>query len=157
MNTSVVNLHLRREPRFYASIAGDRMYWQRRTNTATRNYNLLVGGSQRRILGYTRRFFIVSNNWQNIVTDTGWKNRHSGNFTTSNYVARFERTGNNPVIRLAEGVYDAGGGFGTSIWINRIAGCNDPLDKSAGTGRNLLVREAGKTFFKLPKVDTKSR
>ena len=29
MNTAVVNLHLRREPRFYASIAGDRMYWQR--------------------------------------------------------------------------------------------------------------------------------
>lgn len=33
LNTSVVKLHLRREPRFYAHIAGDRMYYQRGTNT----------------------------------------------------------------------------------------------------------------------------
>ena len=42
MNIDVVNLHLRREPRFYACIAGDRMYWQRGTNTADKDYNFLV-------------------------------------------------------------------------------------------------------------------
>ena len=29
LNTDVLQLHLRREPRFYACIAADRTYWQR--------------------------------------------------------------------------------------------------------------------------------
>lgn len=39
LNTDVLRLHLRREPRFYAHIAADRCYWQRGKNA---NQNLLV-------------------------------------------------------------------------------------------------------------------
>lgn len=43
--TPVLNLHLRREPRFYADIAADRTYFQRgpeKTNSWSTDYNLLV-------------------------------------------------------------------------------------------------------------------
>lgn len=39
LNTDVLYLHLRREPRFYAHIAADRCYWQRGKSST---YNLLV-------------------------------------------------------------------------------------------------------------------
>lgn len=43
LDQQVLNLHLRREPRFYAHIAADRCYWQRGTGTSN---NLLVEAYQ---------------------------------------------------------------------------------------------------------------
>lgn len=153
MNTSVVNLHLRREPRFYASIAGDRMYWQRGTNTATRNYNLLVEAHKDESWG-TQEDFIVSNNWQNI--NGYWlKKQTFGNFATSNYVANLKGQETFPVLRLAE-VYM----MQAEAWNeyleqpdNRVY---DPLDKVRERAGILPVREAWKTFSNFSsKVDTK--
>lgn len=85
------------------------MYWQRGTNTATRNYNLLVEAHKDESWG-TQEDFIVSNNWQNI--NGYWlKKQTFGNFATSNYVAESERTGNIPCFTFGRGVYDAGGGL----------------------------------------------
>ena len=95
MNTDVVNLHLRREPRFYASIAGDRMYWQRGTNTADKDYNLLVRAHKGEEPWGTQYDFIVSNSWQNIngywlkkhlfswYNTLGYSNKHQGNETAA--------------------------------------------------------------------------
>ena len=108
MNTSVVNLHLRREPRFYASIAGDRMYWQRGTNTATRNYNLLVEAHKDESWG-TQEDFIVSNNWQNI--NGYWLKKQTFGNCDLELRGEFERTGNISSHSFGRGVYDAGGGL----------------------------------------------
>ena len=76
------------------------MYWQRGTNTATRNYNLLVEAHKDESWG-TQEDFIVSNNWQNI--NGYWlKKQTFGNFATSNYVANLKGQETFPVLRLAE-------------------------------------------------------
>ena len=66
LNTDVVNLHLRREPRFYASIAGDRMYWQRGVNTQSLDNNLLVQARKGEGPWSSQQDVIVSNDYQNI-------------------------------------------------------------------------------------------
>ena len=53
-NTQVLNLHLRREPRFYANIAADRTYWQRgpqQVNAWDTDYNLVVNARQGETFG----------------------------------------------------------------------------------------------------------
>ena len=153
MNTSVVNLHLRREPRFYASIAGDRMYWQRGTNTATKNYNLLVEAHKDESWG-TQEDFIINNNWQNI--NGYWlKKQTFANFATSNYVANLKGQETYPVIRLAE-VYMMQAEAWNEYLDQPDSRVYDPLDKVRKRAGILPVREAWKTFSNVPtKVDTK--
>lgn len=101
MNTDVVNLHLRREPRFYASIAGDRMYWQRGTNTADKDYNLLVRAHKGEEPWGTQYDFIVSNSWQNI--NGYWLKKHLFSwYNTLGYSNNLQGNETAAIIRLAE-------------------------------------------------------
>lgn len=101
MNTSVVNLHLRREPRFYASIAGDRMYWQRGTNQANKDYNMLVKARKGEEPWGTQYDFIVSNSWQNI--NGYWLKKHLFSwYNTKGYANNLQGTETAAIIRLAE-------------------------------------------------------
>lgn len=64
LNTDVLQLHLRREPRFYACIAADRTYWQRGPVGSYVDYNLLVEAYKGERFGCQ----------QNIVSSTEWQN-----------------------------------------------------------------------------------
>ncbi len=91
----VLNLHLRREPRFYACIAADRCFWQRGPAT---NMNLLVEAYQGEKFGTTHNT-IQSAEPQNI---TGyWLKKHlNSNMVTIGYIPPQEAT--HIVIRMAE-------------------------------------------------------
>lgn len=101
LNESTANLHLKREPRFYASIAGDRMYFQRGTNTLTTNYNLLVKPYKGEVPWGTGEDFISSTLPQNItgywLKKLLWSKHNTSNYTGA--LSRFETTA---IIRLAE-------------------------------------------------------
>ena len=99
MNEDVLQLHLRREPRFYASIAGDRLYWQRGTNTPNMNYNLLVEARQGEKWG-TDENTVVSNSFQNI--NGYWLKKHTNSaWTTYGYANNYNGQ-TAPLMRLAE-------------------------------------------------------
>lgn len=154
MNTAVVNLHLRREPRFYASIAGDRMYWQRGTNTANKDYNLLVKAHKGEEPWGTQYNFIVSNSWQNI--NGYWLKKHL--FSWYNNVGYANNLQNNEtaaIIRLAE-VYL----MQAEAWNEYLDAPDsrvyDPLDKVRERAGILPVREAWGSYSNNPtKVTTK--
>src|SRR5699024_8744988 len=74
LNTDVLQLHLRREPRFYACIAADRTYWQRGTNTIWDDYNLPVYAYKGESFG-TAMDIVVSNVPQN--PGGYWLKKHS--------------------------------------------------------------------------------
>lgn len=101
LNESVVNLHLQREPRFYASIAGDRMYFQRGLNTMKDSYNLLVKPYKGEKPWGTVEDIITSNTRQNI---TGYwlKKLVNSKIPTANYVGFLSRYETNAIIRLSE-------------------------------------------------------
>ncbi|MCR9011119.1 RagB/SusD family nutrient uptake outer membrane protein [Gabonibacter chumensis] len=101
LNTTVVNLHLRREPRFYSNIAGDRMYWQRGSNTLQDNYNLLVKAHKNEEPWGTTENIIVSNTWQNI--NGYWLKKHTFSWLpTQGYSNNLMGTETVAIIRLAE-------------------------------------------------------
>lgn len=104
-NTQVLNLHLRREPRFYASIAADRTYWQRgpeKVSAWDADYNLLVKARQGESLG-TQATTINPDIPQNL---TGyWLKKHLySDIATRSYANDFAAKGNDPwmLMRMAE-------------------------------------------------------
>ena len=153
LNTSVLQLHLRREPRFYASIAGDRMYWQRGINTSYKNYNLLVEAYKGEKWGSVSDI-ITSNDYQNI--NGYWMKKHTfSRWTTKTYSGNLSDDYTIPLIRLAE-VYM----IQAEAWNeyldkpdNRVY---DPLDKVRERAGVPKVVAAWKSYSKTPaKVDTK--
>ena len=140
MNTSVVNLLLRREPRFYASIAGDRMYWQRGTNTADKDYNLLVRAHKGEEPWGTQYDFIVSNSWQNI--NGYWLKKHLFSwYNTLGYSNNLQGNETAAIIRLAE-VYLMQAEAWNEYLDQPDSRVYDPLDKVRERAGILPVREA---------------
>ena len=154
LNTTVVNLHLRREPRFYAHIAGDRMYWQRGTNTLWDNYNLLVEAHKNEKPWGTQSDFIVSNTWQNI--SGYWLKKHLFSwYTTQSYSTNLQGNETVAIIRLAEVFL-----MQAEAWNEYLeqpdSRVYDPLDKVRERAGIPPVREAWKTYSNNPaKVDSK--
>ena len=154
LNTTVVNLHLRREPRFYAHIAGDRMYWQRGTNTADKDYNLLVRAHKGEEPWGTQYDFIVSNSWQNI--NGYWLKKHLFSwYTTQGYSTNLQGNETMAIIRLAEVFL-----MQAEAWNEYLeqpdSRVYDPLDKVRERAGIPPVREAWKTYSNNPaKVDSK--
>lgn len=154
MNTDVVNLHLRREPRFYASIAGDRMYWQRGTNTADKDYNLLVRAHKGEEPWGTQYDFIVSNSWQNI--NGYWLKKHLFSwYNTLGYSNNLQGNETAAIIRLAE-VYLMQAEAWNEYLDQPDSRVYDPLDKVCERAGILPVREAWGNYSNNPtKVTTK--
>ena len=154
MNTDVVNLHLRREPRFYASIAGDRMYWQRGTNTADKDYNLLVRAHKGEEPWGTQYDFIVSNSWQNI--NGYWLKKHLFSwYNTLGYSNNLQGHETAAIIRLAE-VYLMQAEAWNEYLDQPDSRVYDPLDKVRERAGILPVREAWGNYSNNPtKVTTK--
>lgn len=154
MNTDVVNLHLRREPRFYASIAGDRMYWQRGTNTADKDYNLLVRAHKGEEPWGTQYDFIVSNSWQNI--NGYWLKKHLFSwYNTLGYSNNLQGNETAAIIRLAE-VYLMQAEAWNEYLDQPDSWVYDPLDKVRERAGILPVREAWGNYSNNPtKVTTK--
>lgn len=154
LNTTVVNLHLRREPRFYAHIAGDRMYWQRGTNTLWDNYNLLVEAHKNEKPWGTQSDFIVGNTWQNI--SGYWLKKHLFSwYTTQGYSTNLQGNETVAIIRLAEVFL-----MQAEAWNEYLeqpdSRVYDPLDKVRERAGIPPVREAWKTYSNNPaKVDSK--
>ena len=154
MNIDVVNLHLRREPRFYACIAGDRMYWQRGTNTADKDYNFLVKAHKGEEPWGTQYDFIVSNSWQNI--NGYWLKKHLFSwFNTLGYANNLQGNETAAIIRLAE-VYLMQAEAWNEYLDQPDSRVYDPLDKVREHAGVLPVREAWGSYSNNPvKVTTK--
>lgn len=154
MNTEVVNLHLRREPRFYASIAGDRMYWQRGTNTPEVDYNLLVQAHKGEEPWGTQYDFIVSNSWQNI--NGYWLKKHLFSWIpTQGYANSLQGTETAALMRLPE-VYLMQAEAWNEYLDQPDDRVYDPLDKVRERAGILPVREAWESYSNNPaKVTTK--
>lgn len=154
MNIDVVNLHLRREPRFYACIAGDRMYWQRGTNTADKDYNFLVKAHKGEEPWGTQYDFIVSNSWQNI--NGYWLKKHLfSRFNTLGYANNLQGNETAAIIRLAE-VYLMQAEAWNEYLDQPDSRVYDPLDKVRERAGVLPVREAWGSYSNNPvKVTTK--
>ncbi|WP_279038222.1 RagB/SusD family nutrient uptake outer membrane protein [Butyricimonas paravirosa] len=154
MNIDVVNLHLRREPRFYACIAGDRMYWQRGTNTADVDYNFLVKAHKGEEPWGTQYDFIVSNSWQNI--NGYWLKKHLFSwFQTKGYSNNLQGNETAAIIRLAE-VYLMQAEAWNEYLDQPDSRVYDPLDKVRERAGILPVREAWGSYSNNPiKVTTK--
>lgn len=104
-NTKVLNLHLRREPRFYADIAADRCYWQRgpeKVKAWDPDYNLLVQPYKDEAFG-TDASSIQQDIPQNI---TGYwlKKFLYSSIKTRSYANDYSAKGEDPwaIMRLAE-------------------------------------------------------
>ena len=103
--TDVLNLHLRREPRFYACIAADRTYWQRggeKVNAWDADNNLLVQAYRGEKFGSV---------YASIVTQTAqnqsgyWLKKHTySDIRTNQYPQNVQTKANAPfpLLRLAE-------------------------------------------------------
>ena len=154
MNIDVVNLHLRREPRFYACIAGDRMYWKRGTNTADKDYNFLVKAHKGEEPWGTQYDFIVSNSWQNI--NGYWLKKHLFSwFNTLGYANNLQGNETAAIIRLAE-VYLMQAEAWNEYLDQPDSRVYDPLDKVRERAGVLPVREAWGSYSNNPvKVTTK--
>lgn len=154
MNIDVVNLHLRREPRFYACIAGDRMYWQGGTNTADKDYNFLVKAHKGEEPWGTQYDFIVSNSWQNI--NGYWLKKHLFSwFNTLGYANNLQGNETAAIIRLAE-VYLMQAEAWNEYLDQPDSRVYDPLDKVRERAGVLPVREAWGSYSNNPvKVTTK--
>ncbi len=154
MNIDVVNLHLRREPRFYACIAGDRMYWQRGTNTADKDYNFLVKAHKGEEPWGTQYDFIVSDSWQNI--NGYWLKKHLFSwFNTLGYANNLQGNETAAIIRLAE-VYLMQAEAWNEYLDQPDSRVYDPLDKVRERAGVLPVREAWGSYSNNPvKVTTK--
>lgn len=98
LNTNVLQLHLRREPRFYAHIAADRTYYERGPKGAYDDNNLLVEAYLDENWGSLQKT-ISSDDWQNI---SGYwiKKFIDPNRVTNGYAPARDDTV--PLIRMAE-------------------------------------------------------
>lgn len=154
LNTTVVNLHLRREPRFYATIAGDRMYWQRGVNSLNVDNNLLVEAHKGEEPWGTRADIIVSNDYQNICAY--WLKKHIFSWLpTVSYFNNLRGTETTPVIRLAE-VYMMQAEAWNEYLDQPDQRVYEPLDRVRVRAGILPVREAWKTYSNNPgKVESK--
>ena len=154
INTSVVNLHLRREPRFYASIAGDRMYWQRGTDTKDVDCNLLVQAHKGEKPWGSQYDFIISNSWQNI--NGYWLKKHLFSWiNTVGYSNNLQGNETAAIIRLAEVFL-----MQAEAWNEYLDAPDsrvyDPLDKVRERAGILPVREAWGNYSSNPgKVNAK--
>lgn len=97
-NSDVLQLHLRREPRFYASIAADRTKWQRGPKGQKVNFNLTVEAYKGESFG--SQYPIVSSTVAQNINGYWWKKHLDSELTTKEYVVSSNRT--LPLIRLAE-------------------------------------------------------
>lgn len=98
LHTDVLQLHLQREPRFYACIAADRTYWKRGPKGGTVDNNLLVEAHKDEDFG-TSEDVISSNSYQNV--NGYWLKKHTySDLQTRSYNIGMDETF--PVIRLAE-------------------------------------------------------
>ena len=99
LNEDILNLHLKREPRFYATIAADRCYWQR---GATANKNMVVQAYRGEAFGLHKSFLLYSDP-QNL---SGYyvKKFTRTELPTKGYANEVSTLGDCrwPVIRLAE-------------------------------------------------------
>ena len=99
LNEDILNLHLKREPRFYATIAADRCYWQR---GATANKNMVVQAYRGEAFGLHKSFLLYSDP-QNL---SGYyvKKFTRTELPTKGYMNEVGTLGDCrwPVIRLAE-------------------------------------------------------
>ena len=97
-NSDVLQLHLRREPRFYASIAADRTKWQRGPKGQKVAYNLTVEAYKGESFG--SQYDIVSSTVAQNINGYWWKKHLDSELTTKEYVVSSNRT--MPLMRLAE-------------------------------------------------------
>lgn len=97
-NSDVLHLHLRREPRFYASIAADRTKWQRGPKGQKVSYNLTVEAYKGESFG--SQYDIVSSTVAQNINGYWWKKHLDSELTTKEYVVSSNRT--MPLMRLAE-------------------------------------------------------
>ena len=157
LDISVVNLHLRREPRFYACIAGDRMFWQRGVESAgdkEDKYNLLVEARRGEEPWGSQYDFIISNSWQNI--NGYWLKKHVFSWIqTKGYANSLQGNETAALIRLAEVFL-----MQAEAWNEYLDKPNarvyDPLDKVRERAGILPVQEAWGSYSNNPtKVTTK--
>ncbi len=155
LNTRILSLHCRREPRFYAMIAGDRMIWYRKHGEASSVYSdVEIQTRQGDILGMRVKRF-DENTAQNI---TGYwiKKWQSSEYALKDYsrsVAGLRRP--RYVFRLAE-LYLAA----AEAWNEYLEAPNDkvyePLNKVRERAGILKVEDAWKNYAKNPaKVATR--
>ncbi|MCB6974793.1 MULTISPECIES: RagB/SusD family nutrient uptake outer membrane protein [Butyricimonas] len=155
LNTKILSLHCRREPRFYAMIAGDRMIWYRKHGTGSTPYtDVEIQTRQGETLGMISKRF-DENEKQNI---TGYwiKKWQSSDYTLRNYSTNVS-TLKKPryVFRLAE-LYLAA----AEAW-NEYLDAPDsrvyaPLNKVRERAGILKVEDAWKNYAKNPgKVTTR--
>ena len=153
LNTDVLQLHLRREPRFYACIAADRTYWQRGTNTLWNNYNLPVYAYKGESFGTTMDI-VTSNAPQN--PGGYWLKKHTqSSINNVNYIGSMGNDNTASVIRLAE-LYL----IQAEAWNEYLGKPNDnvylPLNKVRERAGIDDVVTAWKSYSNQPgKVDTK--
>ena len=99
LNEDILKLHLKREPRFYASIAADRCYWQRGTQSGS---NMLVQAYRGEAFGLHKPY-LLQDEPQNL---SGYyvKKLTRSEVPTRSYLYNYSLVGDcrYPVIRLAE-------------------------------------------------------
>lgn len=151
LNSDVLQLHLRREPRFYASIAADRTYWRRGPVGNYVDYNLLVKAYKGEQLG-SQQNIVSTADWQNINGYWIKKYIYSDKATSTYSVSQNEtRT----QIRLAE-LYL----IQAEAWNEYLETPDDrvygPLNKVRERAGIPDVKTSWKSYSKMPsKVDTK--
>ena len=154
LNTDILYLHMRREPRFYATIAGDRMYWQRGKNTLTVNNNLLVTPYKGEKLWGTDQDAIISRGYQNVCGY--WLKKYIYSWIPTQYYSTYlENIETTAVIRLAE-VYLMQAEAWNEYLEKPDTRVYEPLDKVRERAGILPVRDAWRIHSTMPgKVDTK--
>ena len=153
LNTQVLQLHLRREPRFYASIAADRLYWQRGISDNYNDYKLLVSAYKGESWG-TSLDIISSNDYQNI--NGYWLKKHTfSKWKTYGYLSNITNDNTIPLIRLAE-VYMIQAEAWNEYLDKPDSRVYDPLNKVRERAGILDVVSAWRSYSKTPnKVNTK--
>ena len=155
LNTEILGLHCRREPRFYAMIAGDRMIWYRKhgSGASAPLTDVEIKTRQGETLGMTITRF-DENEKQNI---TGYwiKKWQSSDYTLRNYMTNVSsEICPRYVFRLAELYLAAAEAWNEYLDVpdSRVY---DPLDKVRQRAGILKVRDAWKNYAKNPeKVST---
>ena len=98
LNSDVLGLHLRREPRFYASIAADRCYWQRGKDAAQ---NLIVKAYRGEQFGTHTP--IINNSYPQNLSGYWLKKGSYSNVSTRDYSSAIDNREEGAIIfRLAE-------------------------------------------------------
>ena len=156
LNTDILSLHRRREPRFYAMIAADRTIWYRRTSTSgTASYSgLTVMARQGEIMGTTASRYDEAMP-QNI---TGYWIKKWLSSEVAFYNYHNSRTYEAPryIFRLAELYLAAAEAWNEYLDVpdNRVY---DPLDEVRERAGIPKVREAWQSYAKNPdKVNTQA-